>query len=194
MCISKVDTWFSGAYLTRSSGHILLRFLSISGWLSRSLISWLLFCEVRFLWFFTYVLMNSVTYGMLKSLCEVTFDTYQGALATFLNVLDWNTFEEFLCKKVCCIPTALSHRWCIILRITGYLVFVYRPVLQITRNTVFRKVDLFPSSCEEIVVSSFYGIQQCGCFPPLTELAPAQKKFWHIPPVLIRFLISSKFC
>jgi hypothetical protein len=32
--------------------------------------------------------MTSVTYGMLKSLCKVTFDKYQGALASFLNDLD----------------------------------------------------------------------------------------------------------
>jgi hypothetical protein len=32
--------------------------------------------------------MTSVTYGMRKSLCEVTFDMYQGALPSFLNVLD----------------------------------------------------------------------------------------------------------
>jgi hypothetical protein len=30
--------------------------------------------------------MTSVTYGMRKSLCKVTFDMYQGALANFLNV------------------------------------------------------------------------------------------------------------
>jgi hypothetical protein len=64
----------------RSSGHILLSLLPISGWLNRSLISWLLFCAVRFLGFFSYVLATSVTYGMLKSLCKVTFDIYQGAL------------------------------------------------------------------------------------------------------------------
>jgi hypothetical protein len=38
--------------------------------------------------------MTSVTYGMRKSLCKVTFDMYQGALASFLNVLDWRTFGE----------------------------------------------------------------------------------------------------
>jgi hypothetical protein len=54
---------------------------------NRSLISWLSFCAVRFLCFFAYVLMTSVTYGMLKSLCKVT-DMYQGASANFLNVLD----------------------------------------------------------------------------------------------------------
>jgi hypothetical protein len=32
--------WFSGAYLMRSSGHILLSLLPISRWLNRSLISW----------------------------------------------------------------------------------------------------------------------------------------------------------
>jgi hypothetical protein len=53
-----------------------------------SLISWLSFCAVRFLCFFVYVLMTSVTYGMHKSLCKVMFDMYQGALANFLNVLD----------------------------------------------------------------------------------------------------------
>jgi hypothetical protein len=31
--------------------------------------------------------MTSVTYGMRKSLCKVTFDMYQGALASYLNVL-----------------------------------------------------------------------------------------------------------
>jgi hypothetical protein len=55
---------------------------------NRSLISWLSFCAVRFLCFFAYVLMTSVTYGMRKSLCKVRFDMYQGALANFLNVLD----------------------------------------------------------------------------------------------------------
>jgi hypothetical protein len=68
--------------------------LPISGF--RSLISWLLFCAVRFLWFFAYVLMTSVTYGMLKSLCKVMFDMYQGAWANFLNVLDWNVWRIFV--------------------------------------------------------------------------------------------------
>jgi hypothetical protein len=45
---SSILRWFSGAYL--SSGRILLSLLPISGWLNRSLISWLLFCAVRFLW------------------------------------------------------------------------------------------------------------------------------------------------
>jgi hypothetical protein len=72
----------------RSSGHILLSLLPISDSLNRSLISWLLFCAVRFFLFFAYVLMTSVTYGMRKSLCKVTFDMYQGALTSFLNVLD----------------------------------------------------------------------------------------------------------
>jgi hypothetical protein len=58
----------------RSSGHILLSLLPISGWVNRSLISWLLFCAVRFLWFFAYFLMASVTYGMRKSLCKIRFD------------------------------------------------------------------------------------------------------------------------
>jgi hypothetical protein len=72
----------------RFSGHILLSLVPTSGSLNRSLISWLLFCAVRFFLFFTYVLMTSVTYGTRKSLCKVTFDIYQGALASFLNVLD----------------------------------------------------------------------------------------------------------
>jgi hypothetical protein len=50
----------------RSSGHVLLSLLSIPGWLNRSLISWLLFCVDRFLCFFAYALMTSVTYGMLR--------------------------------------------------------------------------------------------------------------------------------
>jgi hypothetical protein len=64
MWISEAGTilrWFSGAYLTRSSGHILLSFLPVSGWLNRSVISWLLFCAVRFFLFFAYVLMTWVT-------------------------------------------------------------------------------------------------------------------------------------
>jgi hypothetical protein len=61
-----------------------------------SLISWLLFCAVRFFCFFAYVLMTSVTYGMLKSLFKVTFDMYQGALASFLNVLDCNVWRIFV--------------------------------------------------------------------------------------------------
>jgi hypothetical protein len=72
MWISEAGTihrWFSGAYLMRSSGHILLSLLHISGWVNRSLISWLSFCAVRFLCFFAYVLMTYVTYGMRKSLC-----------------------------------------------------------------------------------------------------------------------------
>jgi hypothetical protein len=85
--ISEADTihrWSSGAYVMRSSGHILLSLLPISG----CLISWLLFYAVGFLCFFAYVLITSVTYGMRKSLCKVTFDMYQGALVSFLNVLD----------------------------------------------------------------------------------------------------------
>jgi hypothetical protein len=99
MWISEAGTilkWFSGAYLMRSSGHILLSLLPISGWLNRSLISWLLFWAVRFLCFFAYVLMTSVTYGMRKSLCKVTFDKYKGALANFLNALDWNVWWIFV--------------------------------------------------------------------------------------------------
>jgi hypothetical protein len=99
MCISEAGTihrWFSGAYLMRSSGHILLSLLHILDWLNRSLISWLLFCAVRLLWFFTHDLMTSVTYGMRKSLCKVTFDMYQGALASFLNVLIWNVWRIFV--------------------------------------------------------------------------------------------------
>jgi hypothetical protein len=37
--------------------------------------------------------MTSVTYGMRKSLCKVTFDMYQGALVSFLNVLN-TTFRK----------------------------------------------------------------------------------------------------
>jgi hypothetical protein len=33
--------------------------------------------------------MTSATYGMLTSLCMVPLDMYQGALASFLHVLDW---------------------------------------------------------------------------------------------------------
>jgi hypothetical protein len=51
--------------------------------LNRSLISWLVFCAVQFLWFFAYVLMTSVTYGMLKSLCKVMFDMYQEVSEVF---------------------------------------------------------------------------------------------------------------
>jgi hypothetical protein len=83
MWISEAGTihrWFSG--------HILWSLLPISGWVNRSLISWLSFCAVRFLCFFAYVFMTSVRYGMSKSLCKVMFDMYQGALANFLNVLD----------------------------------------------------------------------------------------------------------
>jgi hypothetical protein len=40
--------------------------------------------------------MTSVTYDMLKSLCKVTFDMYQGALASFLNVSDWNVWRIFV--------------------------------------------------------------------------------------------------
>jgi hypothetical protein len=48
----------------RSSGHILLSLLPILGGVNRSLISWLSFCAVRFLCFFAYALMPSVTYGI----------------------------------------------------------------------------------------------------------------------------------
>jgi hypothetical protein len=72
MWISEADTihrWFSGAYLRRSSGHILLSLLPISGWSNRSLISWLLFCAVRFLCFFAYVLMTSVNLTYMNLIC-----------------------------------------------------------------------------------------------------------------------------
>jgi hypothetical protein len=98
MCISEAGTihrWFSGAYLMRFSGHILLSLLPTSGWLNRSLISWLLFCAVWFLWFFAYFLMTSVTYGMPKSLCKVMFEMYQRALASFLYVLPYSTEAMF---------------------------------------------------------------------------------------------------
>jgi hypothetical protein len=63
MWISEAGTihrWFSGTYLMRSSGRILLSLLPTSGWLNRSLISCLLFCAVRFLWFFAYVSGESI--------------------------------------------------------------------------------------------------------------------------------------
>jgi hypothetical protein len=41
-------------------------------------------------------------------------------------------------------------RWCIILRITGFLDFVHRPVFYKPDNTTFRKLDLFPSSSEGV--------------------------------------------
>jgi hypothetical protein len=39
--------------------------------------------------------MTSVTYGLRKSLCKVTFYMYQGALASFLNVFQFiiNTYS-----------------------------------------------------------------------------------------------------
>jgi hypothetical protein len=40
--------------------------------------------------------MTSVTYGMRKPLRKVTLDMYQGALASFLNVLDWNVWGIFV--------------------------------------------------------------------------------------------------
>jgi hypothetical protein len=40
--------------------------------------------------------MTFVTYGMPKSLCKVTYDMYQDALASFLNVLDWNVWGMFV--------------------------------------------------------------------------------------------------
>jgi hypothetical protein len=46
--------------------------------------------------FFAYALMTSVTYGMLRSLCKVAFDTYQGALTSFLSILDWNVWRIFV--------------------------------------------------------------------------------------------------
>jgi hypothetical protein len=38
--------------------------------------------------------MPSLTYGMLKSLCKVTFNMYQGALASFLNVFNAEWIRE----------------------------------------------------------------------------------------------------
>jgi hypothetical protein len=40
--------------------------------------------------------MTSATYGLRKSLCKVTFDMYQGALASFLHVLDRNVWRIFV--------------------------------------------------------------------------------------------------
>jgi hypothetical protein len=117
MWISEAGTihrWFSGVYLMRSSGHILLSLLPISDWLKRPLISWLLFCAVRFLWFFAYVLMTSVTYGMRKSLCKVTFDMYQGAFVSFLNALDWNcsiTHTHWMFSLTLRGPSLLWTEW-----------------------------------------------------------------------------------
>jgi hypothetical protein len=104
MWISEAGTihrWFSGAYLMRTSGHILISLLLISGWLNRSLVSWLLFCAVRFLWFFAYVLMTSVTYGVRKSSCKVMFDMYRRALANFI-------FWQFILGS---FVTAVQVRW-----------------------------------------------------------------------------------
>jgi hypothetical protein len=48
--------------------------------------------------------MTSVTYGMFKLLCKVTFDTYQGALASFVNVLDRNVWIIFCIRKFAASP------------------------------------------------------------------------------------------
>jgi hypothetical protein len=37
-------------------------------------------------------------------------------------------------------------RWCITLKIIGFMDFVHRPVFKILENRTFRKLDLFPSS------------------------------------------------
>jgi hypothetical protein len=97
MCISEAGTilrWFSGAYLMRSSGHILLSLLPIFGWLNRSVISWLL-CAVQFLWFFAYVLMTSIKYGIKlfrRFLLFVQFRIRSHSLSSWLAdcVLSWN--------------------------------------------------------------------------------------------------------
>jgi hypothetical protein len=92
--------WFTGAYLERSSGHVLWSLLSIFGWLSRSRIRWLLFWAIRFLCFFANSCMTFVTYGMWRSLCKVWLDMYQGAFAIFLKVLDWNVWSIFVLEGV----------------------------------------------------------------------------------------------
>jgi hypothetical protein len=82
-----------------------------------------LFCLARFLWSFAYVLMTSVTYGMLKSLCKVTFDMYQGVLASFLNVLDWNVWRIFVLQGL------LHAHNSILLVQTGLFMALYMVVL-----------------------------------------------------------------
>jgi hypothetical protein len=81
--------------------------------------------------------MTSVTYGMPKSLCKVTFDTYQGALASFLNVLDWNVWRIFVLE-------GLLHPHSSIPQVqTGFIIALYM-------------VILFPrDSCDFLFISQF---------------------------------------
>jgi hypothetical protein len=65
-------------------------------------------------------------------------------------------------------------RWCITLRINGFLDFVYRPEFQILENTTLRKLGLFPSSEEDTTgpvteVALFMGPNRVGVSLPSPE-------------------------
>jgi len=72
-----------------SSGHNRLGRLSAKG-LKSALISWLLCSVLRFLYLLALILTTSVTYWILKSLCKVWLETYQGALLIILRILYCN--------------------------------------------------------------------------------------------------------
>jgi hypothetical protein len=132
-CVYLKQVPSSDGSLMRSSGHILLSLLPISGWLNRSLIIWLLFCAVRFLWFFAYVLMTSVSYGILKSLCKENmppkYHTRQRSwflpssyylsykcilfiiddLCSVINMITGVRFIEFMSKDVLMSSRAISR-------------------------------------------------------------------------------------
>jgi hypothetical protein len=52
--------------------------------------------------------MTSVTYGMLRSLCKVAFDTYQGALTSFLSDFGLERLENFCVGRFAASPQFYS--------------------------------------------------------------------------------------
>jgi len=79
-------------YWAKSSGHNRLSRLSTRG-LKKALISWFLCSVLRVLYLFELIRTTSVTYGILKSLCKILLETYQGAMLVILGNFDWNVWR-----------------------------------------------------------------------------------------------------
>jgi hypothetical protein len=61
---------------------------------------------------------------------------------------------QTISTTICLTDFKRFWRWCTTPRITGFLDFVHRLVFYKLENTAFRKLDLFPSSCEEDTYSA----------------------------------------
>jgi hypothetical protein len=70
-----------------------------------------------------------------------------------------------VCIQKCFVYSKEFCRWCITLRITGFLDFVHCPVFLKLENTTFRKQDVFLSSGELLRLAFSKGPNRVGVFP-----------------------------